>query len=434
MRNVTLIKNAFFFSLAVAALFVKGSAIGQERPTGSQLEKVSTFKSNRDDGRYINSLAITWDLIKQRPPSLSFNPKLSGPGFSTWQNNVKETMEKLVGFPFADMNAAIKNQPPPKMLYEMPRDGYRIQKWETYPLPNSVVTFLVLIPNDVNNKKPAPGVLCIPGTNGTKESLADEPEFIARDRSKWYHKNIQAIHFVKMGLVAVAVDEPGVGETADLELISGKTNFQYNPIAKNLLEAGWNYLGFSVFMDQAVLRWMKEQPFIDASKLIVSGHSLGTEPLMALGILDPSIYAFVYNDFLCNTRERQLAVTKPDANWNRPIPNHNISHSVPGFWNYFDFPDLCAALAPRPLIITEGGLERDLKLIKKAYEIAGKESNFQYYHYTKYADPTYRSNLEEIPLGIDRGTYLNMANVDPSNHYFKEELILPWLKTILSVK
>ena len=35
------------------------------------------------------------------------------------------------------------------------------------------------------------------------------------------------------------------------------------------------------------------------------------EPMMVLGVLDKDIYAFVYNDFLCQTQERAVVMTKP---------------------------------------------------------------------------------------------------------------------------
>ncbi|MBX3252831.1 MAG: hypothetical protein KF862_01720 [Chitinophagaceae bacterium] len=384
--------------------------------------------SDRIDGRTANAFTISLNLIRQSQPSLSFKQSFSHNKFKEWQKNVRSKMRELMNMP------EYTGQPVPKMIYEMPRDGYKVQKWEAYPLPGGVVSFLVLIPDNISTKSPAPAVLCIPGTNETKESMAGEPEFIPGPRSKWYDKNTQALHYVKMGLVAVAVDEPGAGETSDLEQTMGITGFRYSVVAKNLLEAGWNYLGFSVFLHQAVLNWIKQQPYINVSRIIISGFSLGTEPLMALGVLNPDIYAFVFNDFLCNTRERQLTVTKPDDKGNRPVPNHNISHSVPNFWKYFDFPDLCAALAPRHLIITEGGLPRDLELVKKAYELTGNEHNYRYYYYPRFSDETYRSKIKEIPEGIDQKTYLADVNVDPANHYFKKELIIPWLEKVLSEK
>jgi len=248
--------------------------------------------------------------------------------------------------------------------------------------------------------------------------------------STFYEKNKMALHYVKIGLIAVAVDNPASGEASDIEKVSGNKNYDYISVSRGLLELGWSYLGYTSFVDMHVLNWMKTQKYIDNSKIIVSGFSLGTEPLMVLGVLDTTIYAFVYNDFLCRTRERALVLTKPDSIGRRPVPN-SIRHLVPDFWRYFDFPDLVCALAPRPIICTEGGLDRDFDLVKKAYKLARKEDNVQLYHYPKYLEQKSRSILKVLPEGIDASTYFKLVNVDPPMHYFKEELIKPWLKNKL---
>lgn len=41
------------------------------------------------------------------------------------------------------------------------KEGYILEKWEFYPFPKSVSTFLVLKPEHL--KGAVPGVLCIPG-------------------------------------------------------------------------------------------------------------------------------------------------------------------------------------------------------------------------------------------------------------------------------
>lgn len=70
-------------------------------------------------------------------------------------------------------------------------------------------------------------------------------------------------------------------------------------------------------------------------------------------------------------------MTEPDKNGIRPFPN-TIRHLIPNFWNNFNFPDIVAAIAPRPLILTEGGLDRDLNLVRKAYEITGHPRIWKY--------------------------------------------------------
>lgn len=384
----------------------------------------STFITDRADKRYVSSRAIAHRLLKNDDPLLKFRCSMDSMEFRAWQAHVYEAMGRLMKHP------SLQNLPMPKMVDSWERDGYRVEKWEAYPLPEAVVPYLILIPYGVDASHPAPAILCIPGSGQTKELLAGEPQLFSTDKTFKPSDRAMARLYAKQGYVAVAVDNPGSGETDDLESEAGDHGYDYSTVARSLLELDWSYLGYTSYIDLHILNWMKTQSTMRSDRLIVSGFSLGTEPLMALGILDKSIYAFVYNDFLCTTRERALVMTLPDNNGRRPWPN-DISHLIPGFLRLFDFPDLVAALAPRPVICTEGGMDRDFEIVKKAFEIAGAPENFTYYHYKKYQNPANRTYLTKMPEGINRTTFFNLANVDPANHYFKAEYILPWLKKIL---
>ena len=377
--------------------------------------------TDRQDGRFQSTRGTVQYMLKQMKPAYAFDPSFTPAEFKEWQSGLRTAMKELMHFP------EIADLPAPVCIKTVQRDGYRVEKWESYPLPGSVVPYLVLIPDGVDPGHKAPAVLCIPGFGGSKEGLAGETEGDYELTSfpvEPVKKGAMALHYVKRGLVAVAVDNPSCAELSD------NGHFDYLNTSRILLEMGWSYLGLTAYQDWNVLSWMKELDFVNKDRLIVSGFSLGTEPLMVLGTLDPSIYAFVYNDFLCRTLEMILVMTKPDPKGIRLFPN-SIEHLIPGFLTQFDFPDLVAALAPRPVICTEGGLDRDFDLIRKAYEISGKPDHFTYYHYKKFVDPKDRKQIEQVPEGIDRDTYFNLVNVDPKNHYFKEEWVLPWIDKVL---
>lgn len=361
------------------------------------------------------------NLMKEAKPFLDLDTTMTAQQFAKWQSQMSSEMARLMRHPAATDAPAVK-------VTEAQRDGYRIEKWLSFPLPQTTVPFYVLIPDGVTAQNPAPAVLCIPGFGQTKElvageragnyTLEGEPDSVLR-------KAAMAVHFVKEGLVAIAVDNPSFGELSD----NGVSD--YLVTSRFLLELGWSYLGLASWQDKVILDWMKTQPEINKDRIIVCGFSLGTEPLMALGLMDDSIYAFVYNDFLCRTRERALVMNKPDAQGRRGFPNSD-EHLIPEFLTVFDFPDIVAALAPRPVICTEGGMDRDFKIIAKAYDIAGAPENFEYHHYAKYADPANRQYLDSLPEGLDRNEFFRLANVDSPNHYFKLEWILPWVRTLLN--
>lgn len=363
------------------------------------------------------------NLMRRHPPRLTYDPSMSPDSFAAWQGKMSEAMARIMRHD----DFGYTSGPAPVKTLSRQRPGYTIERWEATPLEGYTVGFYVLIPDTLRYGSPAPAVLCIPGFGQTKELLAGEMagDFdLSQGGNPEAGKSAMALQFARQGVIAVAVDNPSCGELSDNGYADYVTSSRF------LLEMGWSWLGLASWQDRVILDWMKTQPGMDPGRLIVSGFSLGTEPLMVLGLLDPSIYAFVYNDFLCRTRERVLVMNKPDANGARPFPN-NIEHLIPEFLTEFDFPDIVCALAPRPVICTEGGLDRDFDIIAGAYAKAGAPGAFERHHYAMYADPAARVPVDTLPTGIDRNEFFRLCNVDPPHHYFKTEWILPWLHKLL---
>lgn len=383
----------------------------------------STY-TNREDGRFLSTYGYVLSLLEKTKPQLAYNPHMSQPEFQNWKESVRKAMLELMKFP------EVANQPGPIRLSSDQREGYILEKWEFYPLPGCASRFLVLKPQKRPDKCPA--ILCIPGSGRTKEGLAGEPGIFSEYTEDINSEHVtMALDYVKAGYIAVAVDNVGAGESADIEHYKMGSNYNYDIISRILLELGWSWLGYTSFLDMQVLKWMKAQNYIDTKHIIVSGFSLGTEPLMVLGVLDKDIFAFVYNDFLCHTQERAIVVTKPQKEGYRAFPN-SIRHLIPSYWKYFNFPDVVASLSPRPIIFTEGGLDRDFELVKDAYKKDGAIDNIECHHYPKFENERNRLQINKLPKGLDTSTYLQKVNVDPSNHYFKSELVIPWINKIIS--
>ncbi len=399
--------------MAVCFAFMGASVALSQTTFDPQQHK--TICTDREDGRFLSTYGVVHHLLRNTTPRCAFDPNFSKSELESWQERVRTAMEEIMCHPEE------KDLPQPVCISQIQKEGYRLEKWEFYPLPGCVSTFSVLIPDSL--KTPAPAVLCIPGSG------MDEAHLTGELPVKNSHAAM-ALHIARHGYIAVAVENAASGEAADLEKLAG-SEYDYDTPSRILLELGWSWLGYTSYLDKQVLEWMKSQPFIRKDRIVLSGFSLGTEPLMVLGVMDPSVYAFVYNDFLCQTQERALVMTAPDEHGYRPFPN-SIRHLIPRFWEYFNFPDIVASLAPRPLILTEGGLDRDLDCVKRAYEITGYPDCVNVYHYPKYASPQRRNPALHLPEGLDRTTFYESVNVDPANHYFKEELVLPWLDKILA--
>jgi len=106
----------------------------------------------------------------------------------------------------------VPSQPEPKLLWAEPGEGYRIEKWEAYPEPYSVVPFLRLIPDDASAQASAPTVMYYPGTWHPEEALAGEELPEGTPPLKHIEHVPMALHFVRQGDVAVAVEHPGFGK------------------------------------------------------------------------------------------------------------------------------------------------------------------------------------------------------------------------------
>ena len=377
----------------------------------------------RSDGRYLSTYGVVHAMLKDTKPLYAFRHDFTQQEFAEWQKEVRTAMIEIMHHPH------ITGQPIPVCIEKIQKDGYRQEKWEFYPFPKSVSTFLVLKPEHL--KGAVPGVLCIPGSGRTKEGLVGEPGICDKLTEDYNNPKVSmALNMVKEGYVAVAVDNAAAGEASDLECYDKGWNYDYDVVSRFLLELGWSWLGYTSYLDMQVLNWMKAQSYIRKDRIVISGFSLGTEPMMVLGVLDKDIYAFVYNDFLCQTQERAVVMTKPDKENRRPFPN-SIRHLIPGYWRYFNFPDVVASLAPRPIIFTEGGLDRDFRLVQSAYAASGKPENAEFHHYPKFADKAVRKDVEHLDEGLDSKTYFEAVNVDPPSHYFKNELVIPWLRKVL---
>lgn len=369
----------------------------------------TTLVSNRPDGRLQSTYAILHQMLRDTEPACAFKAGMTKKQYGKWQKKLKEGMKAVMKWP------EVKNQPQPALVSTEQKEGYWIEHWECYPLEKAVAPFIVMIPDGCTAKTPA--IMCIPGSGGTMEALTEGKGM--------------GITYVKEGWIAVCVDNACAGEQADQEnKYPDSWDYDYDLSSRILLELGWSWLGYTSFVDYQILQWMKTQPLIDKSRIVVSGFSLGTEPMMVIGVMDKDIYAFVYNDFLCQTQERALSMTAINEKGRRIFPN-SIRHLIPDYWREFNFPDVCCALAPRHLIFTEGGLDRDFRLVQEAYQSAGAPDAVECHHQKRFAEPSSRVDYQSLPEGLTRSEYFEMVNVDTKAHYFKRDLILPWLRKIL---
>ncbi len=374
-----------------------------------------TLRSNRPDGRFQTLGGVVHHRLKNLKPKLAFDPSWSNVEMAAWQSKVRRRLRQILV-----LTRPLK-QPEPKLIHTQQRNGYQLQRWELYPDPESVVPMFMLIPNSATKKQPVGAIICLPGTDHPLERLAGEPEPLGSPPDPFSEHNSMGLHFVKQGLVALCIENPGTGSMGEPLIKDGM---------RQSLELAWmgqSYEGISVAHKLAAYRWLRKHPLVDAPQIAVCGHSLGGKAALLLGVLEPRLRAVVWNSVAYDHR-----LSFVHTNLTRIAP----WQYVPGFIQWFDYLDLMAALAPMPLMLSEGGRTEELRKVRKAYTIAGAKGCLKV-DYT----PGLRTTSDRIydrkpiPEGLTRAEYCLYINAGVDEHRFQADTVVPWIvKTLKNQK
>lgn len=362
------------------------------------------FISTRPDGRHLSTAAGVFSSWSRTPPTLEYRHDTTVEAHHAWAEQLRKRLAELLhvsDLPVPEAHRTSSKQ----------RDGYTLERWELTAGPDTVVPFLLLLPDAAENG-PVPLVLCAPGTDHGKELLAGEPEVHGTPNNPtahWPERNRMAWWYVRKGWAAICIDNPATREREAADG-PGRTD-----LCVTLIAMGSSYLEESVHTWRLALRWARGLDWVDRDRIAVSGHSLGTGPTLSLAVLDPAIRAVVLNTNLHGVRDRMLA-TGLD-----PMP---LWHYVPGMLAAMDRPDLVCALAPRPVLIAEGATEEARLKVESAYGLldAGQEARFAYFD-----EMPRDSSLTDIPEGITFDRFKHFARLYSAKHYFKPDLAIPFL-------
>ena len=81
-------------------------------------------------------------------------------------------------------------------------------------------------------------------------------------------------------------------------------------------------------------------------------------------------------------------------------------HCVPGQWQCFDLPDLLAALAPRPLLATDGGVAAALAKVRRVYALAASAEQLEVHHFARFCGSGKRPHdAQPMPEGLHVDEY-----------------------------
>ena len=422
MRKMEIVP-ALSGALSAVAVAAAIQASAANMPTMSNLGpgvrhelRDSDFRTQRADGRFDRSLGFVMDYLRRMKPAYSFDDIKSAEEIPAWRAKVRAKLKELL-----QVGDNLKTEF--VRISEARRDGYRLYRYEFHPEEALAVPVLVLVPEDaIASGRKVPAVVCMPGSGASLNSLAGEPDssanhFPLRNRQAWF--------YVKAGMVAVAIENPATAENGEPGVDHYLTQAQF---ARLMTVCGRSMWGFMVEHVLQTVEFLKDHPQVDRRRIALSALSLGCIPALYSAVLSDDVAAVVYNDFVCSSAIRAMTVTEKvrgPVDARRPF----------GFYRWFDDqPDLMAAVAPRPMILAEGGpWKRHIEKVRRAYEMLGASGNLHVAYYEKYADPATRK-FEDVDLkttsGLDGGSYLLRANVDASQHSFHPDVNLPWLSQV----
>ncbi len=268
-----------------------------------------------------------------------FRPK--GRPFAT--DELRNRVRSLTAF------AALKNALVVKPYGEIARAGYRIEKLVYESEPGIFIPALLFVPEGGNARKPA--MIYVHGRGKSAAAAAGG----------------ELEQFVKAGLIVLAIDVRGLGETRSRNT-EGNDDF---PVyfgdfesAMTALHIGRPLVGMRMTDVLRGVDLLAARADVESAKIYGFGKDAGAIPLLHAAALDERI--------------RKVAVEGMLASYQtviqQRIHRQIFEQVIPGMLRSYDLPDVVAALAPRQVWIVNGvnalGQQMKLSELKKQYAAA----------------------------------------------------------------
>lgn len=251
------------------------------------------------------------------------------------------------------------------------RDDYRLEKFQFDNGAGATVPGYLLLPKNAPGKSPA---ILYCHWHGGQYDIGKEELFLT---------NATPIAagpaLVKQGYVVIAIDAYCFGERngAGPGGPSEKGGTGEMTASKFQFWAGRSLWGMIVRDDLIALDYLCSRPEVDASRIGVTGISMGSTRTWWAMALDERLKAGV--GVCCLTRYQDLIRQEG-------LKYHGIYYFVPGMLRHFDTEAVVALAAPRPLLFLSGetdagspvdGIRLIEEKVVRAYQLYGKPGSFQ---------------------------------------------------------
>ena len=211
-------------------------------------------------------------------------------------------------------------------------------------------------------------VFIIPGSGN--QGAADVLDLDTKYKDYFYHKNIGQ-KLVNEGYVVYVIENRGWGErTIDAGLHCDEPNVYCsgNVLSRHLSNSGKDLFTLQISDSLQVFDFIKNKKYVDSDNIAVMGLSLGGGIVQSMGIIQSDIKSIIIASGL-------VSYDKAGG-----------TGITPGMLEFFDFPDVVASLAPKPIYLSWGEYEKSnfrfevetsysANIVKKAYSIMNAEQN-----------------------------------------------------------
>ena len=253
----------------------------------------------------------------------------SGLTLAQWRRRRRAILSKLTeavgGFPSKKCPLS------PRITGKVDRDGYTLESLYFQSRPNWPVSALLYVPKGV--KRRAPAVVVVHGHSFTQKA------------SPVYQK--VAVDLVRNGYVVMAVDFVGGGDR-----LAQKHESRY------IFAAGKTVMSVMVWDNMRAIDYLSTRREVDPKKIGITGSSGGGNQSAFTAVFDERIAAAAPVNAVTMFAEHSGI----GCDYLCPC------EVVPGIWQFAEYSDLMATVAPRPLLLVQAIKDR-LFPIKGAREV-----------------------------------------------------------------
>jgi hypothetical protein len=287
--------------------------------------------------------------------------------FPTWQSELRDAITARLGWMPKALPLA------PELVAEgewEPGIGYRFGTVDT--APGLSVPFMVLAPAGASA---APAVLCVHGHGDGMNPLVGLNA--AGEPVEGEYQHCFALEAARQGFVVLIYDQFCFGRRRDFDFCAHYHTSACDTPTKLATQIGSSMLTLRVFDARQMLTLLGMQPEVDPQRLGMAGISGGGTITFFTTVLDDRVKAAMISGYFNQFRTFMQI-------------NHCIDNFVPGLARVAEMPDMGCAIAPRPLLVSQGtrdpifpidATKAGVEKLREAYALFGAANRVEEEYY-----------------------------------------------------